>query len=222
MNKLLLLSALGFSMLSGFSQGTITFNNRVVGSIVTHIYEPLYGASYVSQIGNGTADFPPGTTSWQGWTLIGARGINGDYGGATTYAQLLIAPGYNQPESSLVPASTIATFRTGAAAGFIQGGITITASNVAGDSPATVEMVAWDNSSGHYPTWSDVLPAVRAGVPMAYGLSGTWNTVLGGTSTPPNITGARSFNLILTPEPSTVALASLSVLMLLAFRRTGH
>ena len=219
MKRLLLGSTMVLTSLSLLAQGTVTFNNRVVGSIVTHIYAPFPGDPLVSQIGNGAADYPPGTTSWAGWTLIGTT-LAGQYGGQSTYAQLLAAPGLNQPEASLVPQATgIATFRTGAAAGFISGGVTATLSNVGNDSPATLEMVAWDNSSGLYPTWAQARIGWLNGW-IQCGVSGTWNTVVGGTSTPPNITGAQSFNLYGdVPEPSTFALAALGAAMLMLARR---
>jgi hypothetical protein len=202
---------------SGFAQGTVTFNNRVVGSIVTHVYAPMAGNAAVSMIGNGTADTPPGTVDWSGFTPIGANGTGGQFGGATTIAQLLAAPGVNQPYSSLVPQATgLATFRTGVAAGFINGGITVTLSNVLPDAPgATFEMVAWDNSSGLYPTWTQASVGVRAGL-IAFGTTGTFNVgPIGGTTTPPNLTGLRSFNLYLIPEPSMLALLSLGAALLI-------
>ena len=213
MKGILFGSMMVLGALGGFAQGTIYFDNRVVCSIVTHVYAPLPSNPYIWQIGDGLGGFPPGSLNgWEGYTLIGANGITGQYGGATTFAQLLIAPGFNQAESSLVPASPIATYRTGAAAGFIQGGITVTASNVLPDSNATVEMVAWDNSSGLYGNWTLAQVAWRSGL-IAAGESGRWNTVLGGTSTPPNITWAQSFNsyLDIVPEPSALALAALGV-----------
>src|ERR1051325_10655139 len=39
--------------------------------------------------------------------------------GASSLAQLIGAPGYNQPESTLLPGSSVYTFRTGIAAGFV-------------------------------------------------------------------------------------------------------
>jgi hypothetical protein len=218
MKKLILAAVAVTCAVSVFAQGTVTFNNRVVGSIVTHVYAPLAGSLTTHQIGNGSADFPVGTTSWAGYTLIGTT-LAGQYGGQSTYAQLLSGLGNNVPEASLVPQATgLATFRTGAAAGFINGGVTASLSNVGADGQATLEMVAWDNSSGQYATWTQAQPAWRAGL-IAAGVSGTWNSAVGGIFTSPNIIGAQSFNLYFVPEPLTFALAGLGAVALLIFRR---
>jgi hypothetical protein len=103
----------------------------------------------------------------------------------------------------------------------LQGGVTATLSGVALDaSAASVEMVAWDNSSGNYPTWAQAKPAWLAGT-IAAGESGIFNLAnIGGTfNTPPNLVGLQSFNLYLVPEPSTFALAGLGAAALLIFRR---
>jgi hypothetical protein len=219
MKRTLLGSSIVLTSFSLLAQGTVVFNNRVAGSIITHVYAPLPNYSFSEQIGNGTADYPPGTTSWAGYTLIGTT-LSGRYGAQSTFAQLLAAPGINQPEYSLVPQATaITTFRSGAAAGFICGGVTATLSNIGNDSPATLEMVAWDNSSGLYPTWTQARSAWQSGL-IAAGVSGTWNTVVGGTATPPYLTGAQSFNLYPSPEPSALALAGFGVAILLITRRS--
>ena len=194
MKKLLLAVFSVTCTASVFAQGTIVFNNRIVGSIITHVYQPLATNPLFSQLGNGTADTPSGTTVWTGFSLIGSPGITGQYGGSSTCAQLLTAPGFDQPESSLVPQTRVATFRTGAAAGWTQGGLTVTASNVGADAAGTVEMVAWDNSSGLYPSWQTVYPAWTKGL-VAAGVSGMWNTTFGGTNGTPYLLGLQSFNL---------------------------
>jgi len=127
--------------LSVFAQGTVLFNNRVVGTVVTHVYGPLDGNPPSNQHGNGPVDTPAGTVDWNPY----GSGLSG----AGFLAQLLGAPGPNQPESSLVAASSPpTTFRTGAAAGFVAG-TTATLANVSADAPvATLQMVAWDNRSG--------------------------------------------------------------------------
>jgi hypothetical protein len=81
-------------------QGTVNFNNRVSGQVVTHIYD-----AELCFEGNGTNDFPVGLVDWTSLTKISAN---------TFFAQLLAAPGPNQPDSALVKATPVTTFRTGA------------------------------------------------------------------------------------------------------------
>src|ERR1035441_9367304 len=126
MKKLILAAFALTTAASIFAQGTIIFNNRVVGSVVTRVYAPLATAPFFSQIGNGTADTTAGATSWAGFSLIGNLGTAGLYQGATTMAELLTAPGTGATEASLVPQSPVGTFRTGAGAGWVQGAMTAT------------------------------------------------------------------------------------------------
>src|SRR5215472_6749594 len=95
-------------------QGTIEFNNRVFGTLITHVY--LGGDHQI--VGNGSNDYSdtnmtPGTVNWSGYT--GLLGTN-------YMTQLLAAPGMNQPETTLLPSLNVGTFRNTtnpAAAGFV-------------------------------------------------------------------------------------------------------
>jgi PEP-CTERM motif len=219
MKKLILTAVAMTCAVSVFAQGTVTFNNRVTGSIITHIYAPLADTgplAAVHQVGNGANDTASSTTDWTGYSLIGV-GLTGKYAASTTFAQLLGAAGLNAPETSLLPASPTTTFRSGAAAGFIAGTTTAFA-NIGPDSPGTVQMVAWDNSTGLYSTWTQASSAWLAGT-IAAGMSNPLNLTVGGTGTPPYLMGLQSFNLYFVPEPSTFALAGLGAAALLIFRR---
>ena len=207
------------------AQGTITFNNYVNG-LHTHIYAPLPNSPTTMQVGNGANDLPAGTTSWAGWTLIGAYGFSGRWGGATTLAELLGAPGLNVPESSLLPASSggITSFHTGAGAGLVFL-TTATFGNILPDyaGGGTFEMVVWDNSSGLYPTWAYALVAWENGLTSA-ATTGPFNiaATIGGTqTTSPTFpsTAFQSFNIYLLPEPSTFALLGLGAGALMIARR---
>jgi hypothetical protein len=218
MKKLILAAVATTCAMGVFAQGTIVFNNRVTGTIVTHVY----GGPSALQ-GNGAGDTPVGSTTWgAGYTLIGTTG---GLTASTTFAQLLGASGFNAAESSLLPAAGVTTFRTGAAAGQIAG-ITATFNNIAANATAaTVEMVAWDNASGLYPTWAQASVAWAAGL-IAAGRSAPWNQDnLGGTLPAPNMINSTdpsqhvsSFSLVV-PEPTTAALAGLGAAAMMIFRR---
>jgi PEP-CTERM putative exosortase interaction domain len=218
MKKLILTVVATSFGISLFAQGTVVFINRSA-NLSFSVYEPFPGNPFLSQIGNGPGDIPPGTTDWTGFTKIGAHG-------ETAFAQLLGAPGYNVPESGLLPGSPVTSFRTGTLGVIVP--ITETFNNIPLDAPqATLEMVAWDNSSGLYPTWTEASVAWHEGLIFA-GNSGTWNQDnMGGVIyTPPYMINstdptqhARSFNLYLAPEPTTAALAGLGATTLLILRR---
>ena len=219
MKKLILAAIAVTCAASVFAQGTITFNNHITGTESSRVYAPLASNVYFSQLGNGTADTPTGSTVWSAFNAIGVSGIAVQYGAAFTIAQIIGAPGSGVSEGSLVPANPTTSFRTGAGIGWTSA-TTSTLQNVGLDSPATVEMVAWDNTSGQYANWTAAYGAWTKGL-IAAGESGRWNATLGGTGTSPSLLGAQSFNLyfINVPEPGTFALAGLGLATMLVFRR---
>jgi len=199
------------------AQGTILFNNYVPSRIQAAIFGPLATDPTFRWIGNP----PVGWTT--GWTLVGATGGTMPVG-STTLAALLGAQGTGQAESSLQPASSsgITSFRSGAGAGVLYA-TTPTFNNISKDAAgATVEMVAWDNSSGLYSTWALAKPAWMNGLLLPVGTSGTFNVLnIGGDiNTPPNLLGLRSFNLYWIPEPAMLELLGLGTgMLLIAWRR---
>jgi hypothetical protein len=219
MKKAVIIAALALTTAVGArAQGTVQFNNGIAGTLITHVYAP--NSANVAQIGNGSNDTPSGPTSWAGFTFVGAAGVSGVYGGSTTFAQLLAANGGGQAESSLVPATPTTTFRTGTAGGRVTG-VTATLTGVAIDAAsATIEMVAWDNSSGLYPTWSQASVAWQNAL-IAAGKSGTFtvNAIGGGLNPPPVLSGLQSFSMYIIPEPTSMALVGLGAAAALIFRR---
>jgi len=225
MKKLILAAITTACATSAFAQATIVFNNRVTGTILTHVYGPNAANPYLSRVGNGPTDTPAGVTDWAGFTLIGTTG--GLQSGGI-FASLLGAPGFGVAESTLIPASGggVTTFRTGSASGQITP-TTATFNNIPPNAPqATLEMVAWDNSSGLYATWTAASVAWKNGI-IAAGTSGTWNQdYLGGTLPAPNLINTtdpsqsvRSFNLYFVPEPTSAALLALGGAAMLILRR---
>src|SRR5262252_9193482 len=85
-------------------QGTVDFNNHVMYTTLTRVY--LGGDHQV--VGDGSNEYSdtsltPGTTDWSGYTpLLGTNYM----------AQLLARNGVFQPESTLLQAVPVTTFRT--------------------------------------------------------------------------------------------------------------
>jgi hypothetical protein len=214
------------------AQGTVIFGNSIPGGPgvgqTTHVWSPSTTAPTLSLVGLGSNDSPSGTTPFaaDGMSLIGANGLSGQYGAATTFAQLIGAAGASAPESSLVPVGQTATFRTGSGAGTIawpSGSLDLLTGNPGIPADATYasfEIVAWDDSSGLYPTWAQASVAWLAGLIAAgEGEEFTVSNIGGSVNPAPYLYGQTSFNLYFIPEPSTGALAGLGAGALLALRR---
>lgn len=201
--KKLILATCALTCAAGvFAQGTVIFNNRLTGTIVTHVYGPEPSDPTIAIQGNTSLDSVPGSTVYNG-TLLAGTGFT---------AQLWAANGASQPVSSLLAASPTTTFRTGAAAGFINT-TTATLAGVPLDAPvATIVMRVWDNAGG---TILDYASATTKGESLPFNLS-----AIGGQANPaPGLVGLTSFNIHGIPEPSTFALAGLGAAALLIFRR---
>jgi hypothetical protein len=225
--KILILAAITFlSATTVTAQGLVLFGNRVIGT--THVYAPLGPSDTTAIIGNTSNEGPPhGVTDYGARAPIGRNGSDGQFGARSTLAQLLGAPGLNAPESALLPAiNPPSTFRTGVGAGSVAA-LIVTFNNIPQDAPvASFEMVAWDNSSGLYPSWSQASVAWAQGL-IAAGKSMEFRILdIGGIMNPPPplfpVNGdttpeLQSFSLYYIPEPATAALAGLGAAALLIF-----
>lgn len=212
MKKTLVILAVSVCAISLFAQGTVNFNNR---NTAAGLFVPIYGANPVniseSKFGNSAAALPTGTQTYAGALLTGSGFM----------AQLFAAPGAGALESALVAsANSITTFRTGTSAGGFAAVTAILANVLPDAAVATLQVRAWDNSSGLYATWAAADVAWRAGSINA-GKSALWdlNAIGGNLNTPPLPVGMQSFNIYTIPEPSTFVLAGLGVASLLIFRR---
>ncbi|MCX7866962.1 MAG: PEP-CTERM sorting domain-containing protein [Limisphaera sp.] len=211
MKKLVISLVTTAAVASALAQGTVTFNNRVVGVVVAPIYGPLGPNDTVSIVGNTSAGTPAGTADYGGRPLLAGSGYT---------AQLFAAPGAGAAESSLQPATPTTTFRTGAAAGFVVAA-TATLQGVPADAPvATLQLRVWDNRGGTVTTWAQAEALWLSGQ-IAAGKSPLFNVnAIGGIfNTPPNLVGLQSFNIYYIPEPGTLALLGLGALGLMIFRR---
>jgi hypothetical protein len=236
MKKTLLTSLLSLAAAGAFAQGTVIFNGRSVGTIVTHIYSPQLSGPAVS--GNAANDTPAGGAVYSG-QLLGGLGTgatsSSDYSNGNLWTvQLYAAPGTGDSASSLLPVSQyVTTMRTTgtASAGFfnpvspaVDNGIPNTPANAPS---ATLALAAWYNGGG---TITSLAQAIAAGVPE--GESPTFNiNQLGEAASagpPPTtaqaapfLTGLQSFSLnpSATPEPSTIALGVMGISAFLIRRR---
>jgi hypothetical protein len=210
MKKVLLtLTLVGFAA-SVLAQGTITYLNNGSG-FKAPVYGPEVGNTALRKTGNTTAGIPTGTQVYTGALLAGSGFV----------AQYWAAQGNNMAESALIGATTLNTFRTGTAAGFLA----VTTATFQGIADAyasggTVQLRAWDNSSGQYNTWDAARIAWNQGL-IAAGMSELFNipSFGGQTVTAPNPVGITSFNIYFIPEPTTFALAGLGAAALMIFRR---
>lgn len=188
MKSMLLATAALLVALSGYTQGTVQFSNRNTAG-TSHVYGVSATRHCVGLRGNSpVGDIPAGLMDYA------AAGMT-PLAGPHFLAQLLGANGADQPELNLVPQSATTTFRTGNGAGYLAV-ITATLAGIPKDSPvATLQVVAWDNSSGLYPTWEYARWAWLSGMIVA-GSSAPFNVfnIGGDTNTPPPLP-VRSFNL---------------------------
>jgi hypothetical protein len=159
--------------------------------------------------------------------VYGPDGISplGPTVGFSPYLAQLIGAPYLTP-SAMVPGSPAYALRAGFVPS-VMGQTDETFNSMPSTTTvATLEMVAWDNSSGLYPTWAEASVAWQNGS-IAAGTSGTWIQD-GLTPTPPgprmiNSTDptqhVQSFHIYFVPEPTTAALAGLGAAATLIFRR---
>jgi len=183
---------------SVFGQGFLSYANRVVGTVVA----PVYGAdaSNVRASGNTQAGTPAGSAVYAGALLSGTN----------FSAQLYGANLVDQPATSLLPVSGIALFRTGSLAGTIPS-VVIQIASIPIHGNGTFQLRAWDNTTGA--SWET---ATTRGQSDVFNVSNLGDGVL---DLPATLSGLRSFNLTIVPEPSTFVLAGLGAAALVIFRR---
>lgn len=203
---------------SVFAQGTVVFNNRVTGTILTRVYAPQVATPTVQVVGNTASDTPVGTQTYTGAQLTGSGWS----------AQLWAASG-TATEGSLLAGTPITTFRTGTAAGQVAAA-TATLTGVAADAAlATLQLRVWPAT---YATWALAETAWLAdnSQTIFIGKSPLFQVdKIGGQANPaPNLINTakdsflQSFSLVAhapIPEPSTFALLGLGALGMMIFRR---
>jgi len=204
MKKSILTLVLIGATVSVMGQGFINYSTRVVGSVVGRVYGT--DPSNVRVSGPTATDTPTGTTVYAVPTI----------GGSGFSAQLFALSGADQPENALLPvAGTLTSFRTGSSLGgtIFPSPVQLPVAGVPVHGTGTFQLRAWDNAGGTIATWD--LATIR-GNSDKFNVSNLGDGVL---DFPADLTGFRSFNLTIVPEPSTFVLAGMGAAALLIFRR---
>lgn len=207
MKKTLVILALALTTALGYSQGTVNFNNRVLGA--------------TDSAGNpAPIDAPISYAA--GTQLGGASGIKVD-GSAHGTAQVALYGGpLGTPEDQLVLLVPAVSFRSGTFVGYANVG-TAGSRLIAGTAPggsALVQLRAWDTVNG----------TTAASYEAALGIAGAYigksalirvDSLGGGVPAAPaaNILGLQSFSIAPVPEPGTIALGFLGLGSIFLLRR---
>jgi len=239
MKRILIVTILLGSVVGVFSQGQITFNNRLTtggaaGTFNEPLYQPIYGINPANPSNGGQplqgTPNAPGGIGGAGGNPLPSTGTT-DYGGraplaGTGFTAQLWYGTVGTPEVNLVLANSgTSTFRTSAATAGAFNGTTATLDNPAvmipggAGSRAVFQVRAWDNVNNTVTTWAGVL----ANPAVARGWSATFTPPFdlgSATSFIPNMIGMQSFGLFVpVPEPSLIALGALGLGALLLRRR---
>jgi hypothetical protein len=202
MKKLILGICLSAVALTGFSQGTVNFNNAV----------------YVTAGTVGPASSSNGKTD----RLVYWTDNSTKLTGTNWVAQLFYATAANVTDENTLVAVDAATkkFRDPATANGFEGtwsGGNKTLAGVTNGMTATLQVRVWDGSQ--FTTWGGPLGATTGNLPT--GKSALFNYTVpasGAPTTAFQIDGLQSFTLQV-PEPSTIALGVLGAASLLFVRR---
>jgi hypothetical protein len=211
MKKTLLILGLVGTAASGFSQGSIIFNNRVVAAnLDARIYDVEPGNPTVSKTGNPAAGVPAGSQTYGGAQIAGTGFTAALYGGELGAAEASLLP--------LLASGTNATANFTTAGRIAQpSGLDPAVQNQATPgSAARISLRVWNNMGGTVANWATVManPTIPHGSfsfdsqPLGFGLVGS-----------PAMNGLLSFNLFVVPEPSLIALGALGLGALLLRRR---
>ena len=181
---------------------------RVFGVEPDNPYRQLWG--------NGPEASPPGTQTYSGTPLLGTN-----YNVEAWYS-LTPAPDVFALNASARPVQDSLTyFGFSEFPGFFSRGERYIPDAIFTPFPpgdpymVYLQVRAWDNAGGRFPSWDQAWNAAQAGSGHAVGWSTTFEQPLAiGTGPYPGTYNFQSFNLFIVPEPSAIALALLASLIL--------
>ncbi len=214
------LIALGAALAeSSSAQGVFYFSNTGVnGGARALVYGPEPANPFRQLWGNTPDARPPGTQSYSGPVVTGTNySVQGWYS-LTPSADVFELV----PTARPVPGSL-----RGLNGGYFGGGnpqIPDPNFSLTNDYPFYVylQVRAWDNAGGQYPTWSDAWSAANQGSGRAVGWSKVFYQPL---TSPldmgmwPSLFNFQSFNLFILPEPSAIAILAVGAAGLGLFRK---
>lgn len=135
--------------------------------------------------------------------------------GANYFAQLYFSDSQNGIYSAI--ASSLTTFRAGAAAGFVTALQVVVPGKLPGATDVWVQLRAWSGAAG---SSFDTASNTATGTSNSINVGALGGTPAGGLPiTDPNLVGMLPVGLVVIPEPSTIALGLLGVAGLLIRRR---
>ena len=187
-------------------QGQVNFNNRRPGSVIAPVYGVNPAAPGTQMQGNATTN--GGSVNYAGVPLLQGTGFSAAlFAGQTT----------GDAGASMSALETL-PFDTAPAAGFVLvSGSPVTVPGVtgSGSAPWSFQVRAWDNQGGAVTTWAGAL----ADNNVARGVSAPFTTPVSIAPTAAGyLVGLQSFNLVIVPEPSLLALGAIGLVTLLLRR----
>jgi hypothetical protein len=218
MKSLIIGALLLLGTLQAPAQGTVLFNNRVPGTLVTRVYINYNSDDSFSVRGNGTDDTPSGTHDWTGYV-----GLTGS--GWMAAIRSGVGAGLSESQLTFGANPTTTTFRSGLnAGGFV--GTTATLNNIPPDTAAaTLEIFVWNFATSGITDPATAYAAWYSGPNFLAGFSGAFTvTNIGGPlNATPNLIGLQSFGIITyIPEPGVLALLSVGMAAWLGSHRRNR
>lgn len=217
--NLLVIAGLLCATAGAFAQGSIQFNDRVIGTATSAVVAPIYGVDAanptVAKHGNAatgpTTPIPQGTQTYGGSPLVGTGFTASIWARPAGVAGAAFVQAATTPFRATTSSSLFGFWTTP--------GTAVVLPNVASDPTVRAEILirVWDNQNGTVTAWDTAVQRgnVAVGESLPFVVS---DQLGGGVVLPPTLRGLESFNLTV-PEPSVIALGVLGAGCLFMLRR---